>query len=659
MNEPGFSRSGLLLASDTGGEEMELSDAWIHGLRRFGGETPHRVRFDTKLVCLTGANESGKSTVLDAMEIAHEDTAVEAPNRTRREEVPDGREIVRLRYRLDDQDRAALRTISTSTDLDSVRWFEVIRNADGGRALVLNAPLRRNRAGREPMLQKIREEAERWWPSNLPEEEYDEMFRPEQDRVERLSEALGIDTESLADEVVDDLRELSSELIDEDPDFAEGLRELAEHEGMAHPDLEAQSTLMRRAPGFVRFNDQARRLESEYDLSVAADDPGAALRNLASLGGLDLIDLRNAIAAGETGTIRDLREATNDVLKERFEAWQQKPEVTVVLETEGMLLRIHVQSGSGPTMPFHERSDGLRQFVALVALTAQENLEIPPVLLIDEIETHLNYDAQADLIEVLASQNTVSQVLYTTHSSACLPEDLGRGVRVVEPLGEQTASTVRQSFWKDEHPGMGALLMAMGAASMAYVPLRPAAIAEGGSDMVMLPSLICEAADRDHLGYPLVPGASSTPPERLAGLGLQGVRTAWVFDSDESGRDRQTELIAAGIPAERILLLDEEDGLEIEDLVDPVAYCAAVNSYLQDLGTEVRLEVSDLPEESCRRPEALTNWCEANGARPPGKVAIANKVVDLAGEMPLVDPAHAERLRDLHSKLEQLLRSED
>lgn len=639
---------------------MELSDAWIHGLRRFGGETPHRVRLDTKLVCLTGANESGKSTVLDAMEIAHSDTPVEAANRTRREAVPDEREIVRLRYRLDDQDRAALRMIPTATDLESVRWFEVIRIANGSRNLVLSTSLRRDRASREPISKKIGEETERWWPSNLPPEEYDESFRPERDRVERLREALEADTENLAAEVVDDLRELSAELIDEDPDFAEDLRQLAEFEEMAHPDQQGRSTLIGRTPGFVRFDDDARQLESEYDLSVAADDPGAALSNLASLGGLDLIDLRNAITANETGTIRDLREAANDVLKERFEAWQQKPEVTVVLETEGMLLRIHVQSGSGPTMPFHERSDGLRQFVALVALTAQENLQISPVLLIDEVETHLNYDAQADLIEVLASQNTVSQVLYTTHSSACLPEDLGRGVRVVEPLGEQTASTVRQSFWKDEHPGMGALLMAMGAASLAYVPLRPAAIAEGGSDLVMLPSLICETTGRDHLGYPLVPGASSTPPGRLAGLGLQGVRTAWVFDNDESGRTRRAELIDDGIPAERILLLGEDDDLEIEDLIDPAAYCAAVNSYLDDLETpEARFEISDLPEGPSRRPETLASWCNASGARPPGKVAIANKIVDLAGEMPLVDQAHAERLRALDSKLEQLLRNDD
>jgi hypothetical protein len=30
----------------------------------------------------------------------------------------------------------------------------------------------------------------------------------------------------------------------------------------------------------------------------------------------------------------------------------------------------------------------------------------------------------------------------------CLPEDLGLSVRVVEALGEHTASTVRQNFWR-------------------------------------------------------------------------------------------------------------------------------------------------------------------------------------------------------------------
>jgi predicted ATP-dependent endonuclease of OLD family len=54
-----------------------------------------------------------------------------------------------------------------------------------------------------------------------------------------------------------------------------------------------------------------------------------------------------------------------------------------------------------------------------------------PILLLDEIETHLHYDAQADLAQMLAKQEIVAKVIYTTHSMGCLPEDLGTGVRFI------------------------------------------------------------------------------------------------------------------------------------------------------------------------------------------------------------------------------------
>jgi AAA domain len=80
---------------------MWLTDAWIHGLRRFGGEQRHRVRFDGKLICLIGANEAGKSTVLDALEIAHTTRDFTQSDRTRGEQLPADREVVHLRYRID------------------------------------------------------------------------------------------------------------------------------------------------------------------------------------------------------------------------------------------------------------------------------------------------------------------------------------------------------------------------------------------------------------------------------------------------------------------------------------------------------------------------------------------------------------------------------
>lgn len=639
---------------------MRLADAWIHGLRRFGGDRPHRVRFDTKLVCLIGANEAGKSTILNAVEIGVSPDPVEPTDRTRREHVPDDREVVRLRYRLDAADREALATVGGSaTDPKATHWYDLIKRADGSSRSVIEPELARDLRLRTTVGERLEKAAEGWWPSTdddseLDNEEAREGWAPERERYDRIVEALSSGAQTLTPEVVVDIGGLATEIQEEDEDLSGDLAGLAGSESARHPSDAAAAILRARIPDFVRFDEPARILESEYDLGAVADDPPPALRNLAALADLNLSELRSSIDRGETGTTRDLREAANRRLAERFAAWQQQPPVTVVLENTDRLLQIHVQSGAEPTMSFHERSEGLRQFVALVALTAQHNRTVSPILLIDEVETHLHYDAQADLLSVLGTQTAVAQVVYTTHSAACLPEDLGLGVRVVEGFGDRMASTVRQNFWRDDHPGMGALLMAIGAASLAYVPLQPAVIAEGGTELVLFPSLLREAIQDDHLDFAVVPGSSSTPPERIAGLDLQGVRTAWIFDADDAGRARMTEL-AESIPAERLVLLTDDGELEIEDLVYPETYCAAVNLYLADVGSVDEFAVDDLPEQACARHETVEAWCAARNVNAPGKIAVANKVLELAGDAPLLDPAHAERLRALHANLKALL----
>ena len=113
------------------------------------------------------------------------------------------------------------------------------------------------------------------------------------------------------------------------------------------------------------------------------------------------------------------------------------------------------------------------------------------------------------------------------------------------------AHYVNQQFWSDD-PGLVPLLLAMGAGSMAFVPLRPAAIVEGGSDLVLLPSLIKEAARISTLGYQIVPGAAGVPPLRIAGLDLHGVRTVWILDGDKGGIERRKYLGRQQVPKERV-----------------------------------------------------------------------------------------------------------
>jgi hypothetical protein len=635
---------------------------WVHGLRRFGGEKPTRLRIDAPLVCVVGANEVGKSTLLDALEMApgHSDEdgewiPVDPAEWTRGERLPDDRDIVRLRYRLSPAEKKLLRGLDNGKQLREVRWFEQILRVNGVSFSWLQPAPHRDKALRHQLAPTLRGvvESDDWPPD---EETIDTAAAP--DRVEEIIEALESDGATLQKRTIDALGALADQM--EDSGWSENLiqrmRNVFEHESRPHPRIEGTKALKNLVPRFVRFEMAERQLADEYDLVSAATNPPPALHNLAELANLDLVELLDQIQSGLTGSVRKTLDDANDALREAFSAWKQKPAVIVSFDWSGTSLLIHVQSGNGVPMKPRERSEGLRQFVGLVALTAGEGHDVPPILLIDEAEMHLHYDAQADLMDTLAKQTTAGQVVYTTHSSACLPEDLGSSVRVVRGVGDEMHSEVDQQFWSDD-VGLVPLLLAMGAASMAFAPLRPAVITEGGSELVLLPSLIKEAARISRLGYQVVPGAAEAPPQRIAGLDLQGVSTVWVLDGDRGGFERRKYLSKQGVPKDRIhLLMEGSKGLDLEDLVHPETYAKAVNGYAEDLGASAQFQAEKVPNKPCGRHKAVVAWCESQGLKVPGKTAIANKILDLRGQAPLCHPDRVALLRELHQRLRKQLR---
>jgi hypothetical protein len=194
--------------------------------------------------------------------------------------------------------------------------------------------------------------------------------------------------------------------------------------------------------------------------------------------------------------------------------------------------------------------------------------------------------------------------------------------------------------------------MAMGASSLVFVTMRPAVIAEGGSDLVLLPTLFREAIGASSLGFAIVPGAATTPPERIAGLDLQGVGTVWVLDADDSGRTRRKQLIEdSKIPEERVLLLIDDGEIEIEDLIAPDTYATAVQNYLTDINSAEEFTANELPSKTCGRPEAVEAWCEARQITPPSKIVVANKIIDLVHEVAILDEPCTEMVRNLHDRI--------
>jgi len=360
------------------------------------------------------------------------------------------------------------------------------------------------------------------------------------------------------------------------PDPADAMREL----------------LLARVPKFILFGDEDRDLAEQYDLSdpKLRSRPPAPLRNLLKVAGTNAREVWNAAASAgdDSATMRTLERRMNETLRTRLQPMWTQSDLTIELAlNQDGILEVNIQELDSPDFtvtPIAERSDGLRAFLGLVCFLIAADLPIPPVLMIDEAERNLHYDAQADLVRVLTHELKVHKVIYTTHSPGCLPLDLGTGIRVVARLPHDPGSSaLENNFWTSDKPGFSHLLFAMGAEAAAFSAFRRAVLAEGVSEMILLPTLLRNATNDIELDFQVAFGLSSvSAPRAISSVALI---TAFLVDGDESGNRKRRELLKAGVPKTHIFQLPKRKA--IEDLVDRSVYLRVVNEFLSESGLNI------------------------------------------------------------------------
>ncbi|GAA4597949.1 hypothetical protein GCM10023194_74190 [Planotetraspora phitsanulokensis] len=326
--------------------------------------------------------------------------------------------------------------------------------------------------------------------------------------------------------------------------------------------------------------------------------------------------------------------------------------MAVRLDTDGNKLQVLVEEldEDGATTAISERSEGLRVFVALLCFVLIKDPDVPPILLIDEAETHLHYDAQADLVDVLLKQDKVKQIFYTTHSPGCLPPDLGTGVRFVAPNGRDS-SVLSNSFWSSNQPGFSPLLFAMGAGAAAFSVCRRAVLAEGPSDMILLPSLIRLATGLQSLGYQVAPGLSGLHNPEFE-IDAVASRIAFLVDGDKAGLNYKKQLISLGIPEDRVANLPT--GQAIEDLLDRESYISAVETLLRDAGfPDITIPADDL-DTNDTVAHAVAKYCRSADLPVPGKTAIASHLVQDVNRIKLNTDGERS-LKNLHEEFLRIL----
>ena len=558
---------------------------------------------------------------------------------------PQGR-VLEATFLLDEDDREALQD-SVPEALD-VRWYRVWRNQSGDlrRETVPPVPWAGEAAERaRRLLAKLRSLK---WAKSIDEELLDRIntviSRIPDDQPREYSEQELAEIEHLGTILADIAgRNLPATL----QRTCEAIARMIADEAQPRPQETALELLSDRSPEILDFTESDRTIHTNYNLQ----DPGSwtnGIRNLSLLGGFDLSKLAEAV--GGLPEIReDILRRANRQLDEVFSVSWSQSTLTVHFNVQGGTLEIFVASDNGGLYRWEERSDGLRTYLALIAFLSSKDLSTPPVLVFDEAESHLHWDAQADLINVLYDQEMASQVVYSTHSPGCLPHDLGHGVRAVLPTGPDR-SKVRNWIWTNA-AGFRPMLTHMGASSAALTPHRYAVATEGVADFILLPSLLREATREDSLPYQLVPGLAQLSQDGLRSIDSESDTMVYLTDGDDGGRELLSLLHRAGILETRTFSLPT--GVVLEDLVSSETLAAAVQEELRRSDCESSVPLAFPPTG---RAAYLDDWCEEAGVKSPPKRAIACRILEHTARhpqadrrLPLLEEEYRTALTELHN----------
>jgi predicted ATP-dependent endonuclease of OLD family len=410
------------------------------------------------VTCLVGKNESGKTTLLQALfrlnpvEPASFDEVVDFPARKTRErkQLPAGQKIpvVRATFRFDDTEMKAIEEELGPKAMRSPEFDVVI----GYRKTIKNFTLHYNEAAVVGHLRSTLD-----LPATATKaisgaktiadllDALDKLEEPPSDATALADRIRGWRDSSLVLHLIDTY---ASPLM---PKFVY----FADYDTM---------------PGKVALPDLIRRRESG-DLTRGE----RALLSLLDMAGVSPEEFKDSDQ--HERLLRELENSGNVISDEVFEYWSQNTELEVQLKVlppetgalppfnEGPILQVRVfNRRHRASVPFDDRSRGFVWFFSFLAyfneLEAAGTTDL--ILLLDEPGLSLHGRAQEDLLRLIDERLAPKhQVLYTTHSPFMVdPENLQR-VRTVIDMERGGAKVSSEIFKADEDTAFP-LLTAMG-----------------------------------------------------------------------------------------------------------------------------------------------------------------------------------------------------
>jgi predicted ATPase len=360
-------------------------------------------------------------------------------------------------------------------------------------------------------------------------------------------------------------------------------------------------------------------------------------------------DLEAALRDGQEGRVGGLIEEMNRSLARHLNFtrwWTQDREFQLRLSPRERELVFTIRDRTGTDYSFRERSRGLMYFLSyFVQLRAHRRVaDRPEVLLMDEPDAFLSSVGQQDLLRALEhfarpdDGSREDQVVYVTHSPFLINKNAAHRIRVLDKgtdeEGTRVVRDVARNHYEPLRTSIGGFV-----AETAFVGGKNL-IVEGVSDQVLLAGATSLLRLRgvpprrllDLNEVTIVPAgsASSVPYIAYLARGRDEVKPACValLDGDEAGRDAARKLARSTDGRGKRILddnyvvdiatwgagadLDVVEGItpvEPEDLIPLQIATAAAHGYAEHLLGLDEQKVSEL------KPEAIKAQIAGAGGR--------------------------------------------
>lgn len=415
----------------------------------------------------------------------------------------------------------------------------------------------------------------------------------------------------------------------------EGLRPLA---GLIGSDA---TSVQNNAPGIFNIlnpvvQELARAPQVEHDhrsLKLAR----SLLLDLARIDPQAISELAEAIADGQEGYANALVERINEQLERSLNLrrwWVQDRDFSLRVAPREHDLVFTIRDRTGTEYTFAERSSGLKYFLSyLIQSQAHTPGSQERILLMDEPDTYLSAEAQQDLMRILRDlaedqpDRPAIQVVYVTHSPFLIDKNHAERIRVLEKGrgrdGTLVVDNAAQNHYEPLRSAFGSYVgetAFVGSANLLVEGITEQVLLAGASrairklgkpendslDLNRIVIVPCGSASHVPYMVHLVRGRDAEKPPVIV-----------LVDSDIAGNDAVKALkrkpLSSLLSPDLILQLgkvgqDIEGITEIEDLVPASLAAAAANICLQDLvmyrgGRAATVSAADL--ECCDQSDGI------------------------------------------------------